>query len=312
MQNKLSVNKFFLQPNKTLVLFLKLIIVGVAIYTIYLKIYDSSIPEFHFKASTLIFLSILSFFNWLFEILKWKSLANTLQKTTFKAALKQSLSAHTVAISTPNKIGEYGAKILFFRKKFHKRIVVLNFIGNSYQMFTTVIFGAFGLFIFLQKFNTITYKTNYILLICFLSGLVFLLVFKKKLLLKRVYNFFKNIPTTVHFKVALYATIRYLIFSHQFYFLLRIFDIPFSYTTLIPIVFSTYLIASSIPGFSLFDFAIKGSVALWLFGFLGINEIAITSIIFTLWIFNFAIPALIGSYFVFQFKLQNQLHYDSN
>lgn len=68
-------------------------------------------------------------------------------------ALKQSLAAHTVSLFTPNKIGEYGAKAIYFMKPQRKRVLLLNLIGNMAQMSTSLLFGVIGFSLFVYKYD---------------------------------------------------------------------------------------------------------------------------------------------------------------
>ena len=45
------------------------------------------------------------------EIAKWKILTNNVKKNSWLDATKQSLASLTLSLITPNRIGEYGAKI---------------------------------------------------------------------------------------------------------------------------------------------------------------------------------------------------------
>ena len=120
---------------------------------------------------------------------------------------------------------------------------------------------------------------------------------------RKVREFVKKIPFAIHFKTFVYSSIRYLIFSHQFYFLLLTFGVGESYFTLMYLIFTMYIIASFIPSISLFDWAIKGTVAIYIFNFISVPEITIVIITMLMWILNFAIPSIIGSYYVLNFKL---------
>ncbi len=62
-----------------------------------------------------------------------------------------------------------------------------------------------------------------------------------------------------------------------------------------------YMIASIVPMLSVFDFVLKGTVAIWVFSFLGVEPIRILTITTLMWLLNIALPALIGSYFVLTF-----------
>jgi hypothetical protein len=50
------------------------------------------------------------------------------------------------------------------------------------------------------------------------------------------------------------------------------------------------------------DVAVKGSVALFLFGKLGVEDWKIAAIISIMWIFNLVLPLLVGSVFVLNYK----------
>ena len=47
---------------------------------------------------------------------------------------------------------------------------------------------------------------------------------------------------------------------------------------------------------------LKGTVAIWIFSFYNVQPIIILSITSIMWLLNFVLPAIIGSYFVLTFK----------
>ena len=62
-----------------------------------------------------------------------------------------------------------------------------------------------------------------------------------------------------------------------------------------------YLITSLIPMLFIFDVVVKSSVAVWLFGYLNLSELSILSVVSLMWILNFVLPSIVGSYFVLNF-----------
>jgi hypothetical protein len=102
-----------------------------------------------------------------------------------------------------------------------------------------------------------------------------------------------------------------LIFSHQFYLFLLFFGVDLSYSMAMPIIVSMYLISSVIPGFVLFDWLVKGSVAVTLFRLFGVDDIIVLSITASMWILNFAFPAMIGSFYVLTFKSSTLVYSES-
>ncbi len=306
---------------KFLFFLVKFSIVIASFYFIYTHtIYNNSInfSDFIFQIekivttnySVIFYIFLFTFFNWFFEILKWQNLVSVLQKISFIQALKQSLGSHTASLFTPNRIGEYGAKSLYFKKSNRKKIVLLNLLSNISQMSVTVLFGSFGLLYLWLHFN---WNFPIFRLRKFIYFLVLFLVFifgGKELLSKKIRGFYwnkiiqfiKKIPVKVSVLTLIYSAVRYIIFSHQFYFLLRLFQVEVDYQSVMLLIFAMYLIASIIPSLPMFDFLIKGSVAVFVFGFISVNELIVVTITTVMWLLNFAFPAIIGSYFVLNFK----------
>lgn len=252
-------------------------------------------------------LTIVSFtlVNWCLEIFKWKNLVSSFEIISIYEAAKQSLASLTASLLTPNRIGEYGAKALFYKKHKRYKVLFLNFISNASQLTVTIIFGLLGI-VFLSK--NITFIIGVSWKSIFIAILVFLLIFKL-IPIKfwvpywiKTKSYFQKISWKIHQKNMGFSFLRYLVFSHQFYFLLIVFSIDLDYTTSMFLIFSMYLIASIIPGFIVFDWLIKGSVAITLFGLFEVPELIILSITSLMWLLNFAIPALFGSYFVLTFN----------
>ncbi|KJJ37856.1 hypothetical protein [Aequorivita vladivostokensis] len=260
-------------------------------------------------AYSLLFFALLATANWFFEILKWQTLVSTFEKMNFKTALKQSLASLTVSLATPNRIGEYGAKALFFESKKRKKILLLNFFSSAAQMFVTSFFGFFGLLYLLRNFN-ISYS---VATLCYF-GIGIILLFavgyyfkEKELLLKgfsiaKVIQFFKKIPLQIQFKTLLFSTFRYAIFSGMFYGLLLFFGVNIAFWEAIPLIFAMYFLVSILPTLFIFDVVIRGGVAVWLFSFAGVAELVVLSTVLAMWIFNFVLPSLLGSFFVLTYQ----------
>ena len=299
---------------------LKVLILACTFLFIYLKItqnesLDLNTLTFHLlnKGShaffPFIFFIFLATLNWFFEILKWKTLVSQIQTLSFLVAMKQSLFSLTVSLSTPNRVGEYGAKAYFFKLDKRKNILLLNFFSNSIQMGITTFFGIFGFLTILLKYKVPFSSKNLILGLLFVVLIIFLgFIFKRQqLILKnlsivKVISKFKELSYQIKFKAILYSMIRYLIFSFLFYCLLQFFGADISLLQSIPLIFSMYFLASIIPSIFMFDVVIKGGAALWVFSLVGVPEITILCTVFIMWILNFVIPSLIGSYFLFSYK----------
>jgi hypothetical protein len=302
-----------------LIVVAKLLIVGGAFYFIYNQLanndkldWEKFIVLFQKNQSItgISFILLLSVLNRFFEILKWQNLVSYLHKISLSEATKQVLAALTAGLFTPNGVGEYAGKAMFFEKSKTKIIVFLNLICNGIQMILSVIFGVFGLLYFNASYNSITSKTVSILFgFCFL--LFGLLFFSKKINIKgysiqKLIHKINEIPKAIHQKNIFLAICRYLVFSHQYYFLFLAFDVDLPYLTMMATIATVYFLASSLPTFQFLDFAVKGSVAVYFFGKLGVNEWIVVFISTLMWFLNVVLPVIIGSYYVMNFKIKTQ------
>jgi len=306
-------------------LLIKLSIVFGASYFIYQKIVNNENIDFNvfveflienhvFSLKNVCFLLLLTIFNWFFEISKWRYLVSFVKNISFFEALKQSLSALTASLFTPNRIGDYAAKAVYFSRSFRKRILLLNLASHVAQMSATLLFGCIGLFYFTSKYSLEIsyYRVGRLGAIALIVALFTIFGIKQDRIkikgfeLSRITDFFKSMSSGLHFKNFLFSIIRYLIFSFQFYFLLKIFGIDVTYFNAMIVITTMYLFSSIIPTIFLLDVVVKGSIALYLFDIVGVNNLTILSITLLMWILNFVIPSVIGGFFVLNFK-----HYKS-
>lgn len=300
---------------------IKLSIVIGAFYFIYEKLTNNSelqlsvfvnfLVENHiFSSKNILFLLFLSILNWFFEIFKWKTLVSFIKKITFKNALEQCLAALTASLITPNRIGEYGAKAIFYNSLIRKQIVLINLLSNMLQMAITIVLGIIGLYFLATKYNLEIdyYKLARLITLVLLVLLVLGFGFKKSKIIikgfsfKKIKLFFFSFPKNKLVYGFLFSLIRYIIFSFQFYFLLQLFKVNINYFNAMTIITTMYLLASIIPSIFIFDVIIKGSVALYLFSFAGVNELTILSTTTIMWLLNFVTPSMFGSFYVLNFN----------
>lgn len=302
-------------PHKTKqfgVFIIKLLIVIAAFYFIYHQLanntkldWDKFLVLFRKNQSVagISFLLFLSFWNRYFEILKWQNLAQEVKVISKLEATKQVLAALTLGVFTPVGVGEYVGKALYFEKKDAKKIVFLNLICNGIQVLVTGLFGLIGMVM-------LGYYYWSILLILSCVLVILISFFTKRILIQghSIENFISSInaiPKKIHHKNILLGLCRYLVFSHQYYFLFVAFDVNLPYLTLMATITTVYLLASIIPSFQFLDFTLKGSLAIYFFGKLGVNEWVTVFVTTLMWFLNIVLPVIIGSYYVIVFKINS-------
>lgn len=300
-----------------LLLALKVFILGLTFWYIYAKLSDANsqtisvfLDRLHIDNAWLLMLFVgLAITNWYFEILKWQTVVNPIKRITFSEAMKQSLTALTASLATPNRIGDYGAKALFYPSAKRKKILLLNFYGNATQLFVTLVFGVIGLIFILIKFNLSFSWVNILLFIgCLLLAMVIGFLFKEKELLikgftiKKAYSYISNLPLKIKLTTFIYSLIRYLCFSFLFLELLGFFEADLAVTQAYPLIFAMYLLVSIIPTIFIFDVIVRGGIAVWLFSLAGVPELTVLCTVLAMWILNFVLPAIAGGYYLLTYK----------
>ena len=125
-----------------LVFTIKFLIVIGAFYFIYDQISSNSKLDWNkfqnlvvekTAISTMVFILLFSIANRYLEILKWQNLASFIHPISVGEASKQVLGALTAGIFTPNGLGEYAGKALFFKKEQTKQVIFLNLIATEFR-----------------------------------------------------------------------------------------------------------------------------------------------------------------------------------
>lgn len=300
---------------------IKLSIVIGAGYFIYKKLTSNAQLDFSvfmqfltkndvFSPKTIFFLLFLTIFNWFLEIKKWQNLVSIIKKITFFESFKQSLASLTASLFTPNRIGDYAAKAIYYKSSNRPKVLLLNLLSNMAQMAATLLFGLVGFFIFTSVYevNVSYYKLvrilTYIIIILVIVG--FGATYRKFYIrgysINNVLRFVRDLPPKKHGINILFSILRYLVFSFQFFYLLQLFKVNLSYIDSMVIISSMYLLVSIIPTIFIFDVVVKGSVALFLFDLAGVNNLTILCVTTLMWLLNFVLPSVFGSYYVLNFN----------
>ena len=178
-------------------------------------------------------------------------------------------------------------------------------------MSVTVFFGIIGLFVFVSQyaieinyFKVARFVIVMLLIVSFIGiGIKKTTITIKEISIEKIILFIKELPLNTHIYSLSFSIIRYLIFSFQFYYLMLILGLDISYLNAMIVITSMYLLSSIIPSIFIFDVIIKGSIAVFLFSFVGINAFIILSVIMVMWLLNFVLPSLFGSFYVLNFNL---------
>lgn len=297
-----------------LVAMIKVLIVGGAFYFIYNRVSKEQLDwnrlgdalQNKHSAWFVFIVLTLTFLNRFLEIFKWQNLASSIKTISLGKATEQVMAALTAGIFTPNGIGEYAAKALYYKKSQAKDIIFLNLICNGVQLIIAVIIGLAGLVVFNLLYKVMP-ATLLLTLLGIITAVIILVFLSRKITLKgyslqRIFEKVNAIPAIIHRRNMLLAIGRYMCLVHQHYFIFLAFGVELPYPVMISVIACVYFLGSSLPSFQMLDFAVRGSVAVYFFGVLGVNEWIVVLAATLQWLLNIVIPVAIGSYFVFRFK----------
>ncbi len=265
--------------------------------------------------------------NWGIEARKWQLLVTPLEKISFRKAFYAILSGVSLSINTPNRIGEYGGRILYLRQSSRLRAIAVTLVGSISQFIVTVVMGIAGLIFYIVHFEPALSPTAPMphvwqkvilfavvliaavgLLVYFRLGIVVTLFQRIRWLRRlRIYALVvTRFSGGLLVQVLLLSALRYLVFSAQYLILLDGVGVQMIWWQGLLIIFFIYLVMSLIPTIAIAELGVRGQVSLFFLGLLSINKIGIIVATLGIWLINLVIPAVAGSLLLLGIKMLNK------
>ncbi len=327
--------------NKTWNIILRISIAVITLFFIYWQVFherDTGIvlrffEQLHFGSAmvfTVLLLLLLMLLNHSLEAIKWQWLIGKLEQVKFPVALSAVFTGISVSMFLPNRVGDYIGRVFMLRRSNPVKGILVTIIGSIAQLLTTLLAGMIASVFFLHRHFDFQVNVNQwlfagsIILFILISVLLLLLYFNIQLLhawvgkLKPawreklepyvvVYSLYNS---RTLFKVLLLSALRYVVFSFQFFLLMRIFGLPIGYTHAMMLIGLSYLLLTIIPTVAFSELGVRGSVTLMLFSHYyaaaGIwsDHLAMAVLVAStgVWLLNIALPALMGVFFVYRLK----------
>jgi len=267
-----------------------------------------------FRGNRLYFLLaavILIFLNFSSESIKWQRLVNRLQPVNFWFALRSVLTSLSMAVTTPNRIGDIVTRGLTLKPGNRLAGTGHTFLCILAQMVVTITLGLVGAATYFPS-NDFLFKDQQdswmvTLAVAIGTGLVLIILyfsidrlsgfFQKFRWLKIFHPFLlalQGVSANDKAFLLLFSMLKFLTYITQFYLILLFFGISIPPFTGLSAVALIYLILHFLPLPTVADMGLRGSVALWILKPYTTNDPAIIFTTFLIWIINIMIPALIG------------------
>ncbi len=265
--------------------------------------------------------------NWAFEVFKWRTLLHRFEPIRFGRAYQAVLAGVAFSIFTPNRIGEYGGRIMFIRPANQLRAIIANLVGSFSQLLVILTLGFTGLLFFLYyNWRIDTWMLRGIVLLGFVTTTLLLYSYfnvntvvplisrlphitRFRRFIKHV-RVLKSYGTKPLLQTLLFSIARYMTYSLQYFFLLRFFGIDIPLWAGLTSIATVFLLQTSMPLPPITGLFARGEVALYAWGLYGASQFSSLSATFTLWIINLIVPALLGMIILLKINIVKSLGYE--
>lgn len=322
----------------TLNLLLKLAITALLVWAIYrqvfakqeaLDIWHALVAHFYWpNLLWLVLVLLLAPLNQLLEVLKWRQLIADFSKMGFWSSFKAILAGTTIAIFTPNRVGEYGGRVLFIEEGQGWKAVIATMVGSLAQLLALLTVGLLGGLYFAAKFLE---PEPYLMPVSVSLGAAFLaLLYFGYFNIDVLVPLAKRIPLIVRFKKPLrhltvlrhyhqrelrralgFALLRYFTYASQYYFLLQFYGVPAPWLIGMAGIATIFLVQASVPMPPAMGLLARGEIALYVWGFLTQDRVDILAATFSLFVVNIVVPALLGLVFIVQLNILKSVGYEA-
>jgi hypothetical protein len=263
--------------------------------------------------SFVIFLMVV---NWVLESLKWKYLTRDLATITTWGAIEAVFCGLTWAVFTPNRIGEYGGRVMFLpnRKRIHGVFAMA--VGSFGQNVITNVLGLSALIWFAYTFlhlNTWLAFGLSLAAICFMALIIvfyfhiswLVTLLNRISFLKKFHRFFDIMGRYKGYEllnIMWFCLARFFVFSFQYYLVIHLLMPQIPLFPMMMMVFILFFIQSALPSLDLLDVGVRSITASTFFVYITDQKLAVIAAVSSIWLINLIIPAILGSVFVFKLK----------
>jgi hypothetical protein len=248
--------------------------------------------------------------NWALETMKWLPMIRKMLPMSFFRGFEAVLAGVTFSLFTPNRVGEYGGRILFVPQSEAPRAIFANLVGNWAQQIMLYAFGFLGYIYFIKTFWQVPYVWLLLLvfgilfiglfLFCFLNLELIVPLVKKIGWIRRQKWLKKNVGIVRTFtrdelyRVLIWSFLRYAVYVVQYFFMLRFFDIQVNFVAAMACIATIYLLQTALPLPPVVSLLARGEIALSIWGLFETDKMTILATTFCLWFINLILPALLG------------------
>lgn len=255
--------------------------------------------------------------NWGFEALKWQMLLRRVEKTTFWDACRGVLAGLSLGFALPAQLGDTAGRVLLLRTGARAEAIGASLVSGGMQFYVALVFGAVA---WAHHLTVVPARDTAAgrWLLALLVGLSALGI-GFGLVRRRLIGWLATRPGLRRF--ARYwdvagqyndreigwalgaASVRYLVFSAQFYLALRLVGVGLPVGVSVSGIGVVFMVKTITPAFNLLsDLGVREAVALWVFAPFPTSASVLITATLTLWLVNILAPVLIGLVWVWRLR----------
>lgn len=266
--------------------------------------------------------------NWFAETRKWLLLIPADEKLSPARAFRAVCAGVAVSLFTPNRVGEYGGRILFLSPENQPRGIMANLLGNAAQLLVIFAVGLPAAVIYFH--NLPGERTDSLLWLLLpvmgVTGAFAWMYFNISLIGRRATHW----PMPVFLKdtlkkwqllqhctrqqlshVLYWAFLRFSVYTLQYWFFLLYFGVDTGVLTALSGIATLYLLQTSLPLPPLAGLLTRGNLAIQIWAPFHADAAACLGATFGLWMLNLILPALFGTFSMFHVNIAKALGYEN-
>lgn len=270
---------------------------------------------------------LMMLLNWGLEARKWQLLVKPLENFSFFTAFKSVLAGCSITMLTPNRIGEYGGRIIYVSDENRLKAISHTILGSLSQLFITFLFGTSGL-LYLAFFsgseellnnvlprlalNILLYASVLLsigLLLLYLRAGFLVKLLEKAGVLKRFVKYVEHLDDFSRkqlLKILFLSFLRYLVFIAQYLVLLRLFGVEINVVVCFWLLAVFYLVMVLAPTIGFTELPVRAAASVQVLQLYSSNIVGIQAASLGIWLINLVVPAIIGSLLIFGIKIMKE------
>ncbi|HMO62154.1 MAG TPA: lysylphosphatidylglycerol synthase domain-containing protein [Ferruginibacter sp.] len=267
---------------------------------------------------------LLMLINWGIESRKWQVLVRHLQPFSFAAAYKSVLAGCSITMLTPNRVGEYGGRILYINDGNRITAISLAVVGSISQLLITMLMGCAGLLV-LHFFSHSGSSASGVLpdfwgsVLIYLSVAVTVVILLFYLRLGWLVRMMEKVPAFTkvirHVKVLdefdgmqllrvmWLSFLRYIVFVLQYILLLWVMDVYINFWLCFWLISVFYLVLAIAPTAGFIELPVRITACWTILKLYTTNEMGVSAAALGIWLINLVLPAIIGSLLILGKKI---------